>query len=159
MYTHRAVLQSDFNIIATFPQNENELFYMFPRAIYPLTPIQLENNVKDRLFPTVLLHNNDVVAYANIYGFADATCWLGNVIVSPSYRGKGAAQKLIDVMEDIAKNELYVKQLKLTCHNTNTRGIFLYTKLGYSIYEISKIEKPTGELIAGLRMLKELEYC
>ncbi|MGM1045860.1 MAG: GNAT family N-acetyltransferase [Bacillota bacterium] len=156
MYTYRGVLRNDFEIIASFPQDENELFHMFPNAIYPLTPIQIEEGAKNRLKPTVVLLNQEIVAYANLYAHDGDSCWIGNVIVSPSYRGKGVAQHLIGVMEDIAMKELNVKNLKLSCHNTNIRGIFFYTKLGYKPYEISKIKKSTGEIIAGIRMIKDI---
>jgi ribosomal protein S18 acetylase RimI-like enzyme len=156
MYTHRGAIREDFEIIATFPQDENELFHMFPSAVYPLTSIQMEEQTKLRLKPTVIIHNQEVVAHANLYGHEGSTCWIGNVIIAPSYRGKGVVQYLVEVMEGIAKEELSVTHINLTCHSSNTRGIFLYTKLGYIPYEISRFNKPTGELIAGIRMKKNI---
>ncbi len=161
MYTYRALLPGDLESICTFPQNEEELYYMYPKAIYPLTPGQIEEAVKNRLKPTVILHNQEVVAYANLYDLDSHSCWLGNVIVSPEYRGKGVAQYLIEVMSRIAKEEFKVRKLKLVCHNTNTRGILFYTKYGFKPYEISLRQKPSGEYIAGIHMEKELSesYC
>jgi ribosomal protein S18 acetylase RimI-like enzyme len=156
MYTSRLLLPIDLEIIAAFPQNEEELFYMFPSATYPLTVDQLETGAKKRLQPTVVLHNERVIAYANFYDNEGDYCWLGNVIVSPNYRSKGAAQYLLETMTSKAKNELKVKVLRLSCHNTNTRGVFFYTKLGFKPFAISKIVKPSGDLIAGIRMEKEI---
>jgi N-acetylglutamate synthase-like GNAT family acetyltransferase len=156
MYTYRAVVSDDFEIISSFPQNEEELFYMFPKAAYPLTPSQVEEGVKNRLKPTVILHQQEVVAYANLYEHEEDFCWLGNVIVSPHYRGKDVSKYLIDVMVGIAKEEIKVKKLKLVCHNTNTRGVLFYTKQGFKPFDITRIEKPSGEMIAGVRMEKTL---
>ncbi len=36
--THRTVEPNDIPIICSFPQEPDELFYMFPKASYPLTP-------------------------------------------------------------------------------------------------------------------------
>ncbi|WP_081417548.1 GNAT family N-acetyltransferase [Paenibacillus sp. Soil522] len=74
--------------------------------------------------PTVILCNQEVVAYANFYDHDGDSCWLGNVIVPPDYQGKGASQYLIRVMEIIGREKLKVQRLKLVCHNTNTRGSF-----------------------------------
>lgn len=156
MYSYRALVPEDYEVVSSFPQNEQELYYMFPKATYPLTPSQVEEGVKNRLKPTVFLYNQEVVAYANIYDHVDDFCWLGNVIVSPNYRGKGVSQYLVEVMSDIAKEEIKVNKLKLVCHNTNTRAILLYTKLGFRPFDVTRIEKPSGEVIAGVRMEKVL---
>lgn len=156
MYTSRLLLLTDLKTIASFPQNEDELYYMFPKATYPLTPSQLEEGARTRFKPTVIIHNDEVVAYANLYDLDGDYCWLGNVIVSINYRGKGVSQYLIKVMASVAKDELKVRALRLTCHNTNIRGIFFYTKIGFKPFEISRIEKYPGDLVAGIRMEMEL---
>jgi ribosomal protein S18 acetylase RimI-like enzyme len=76
--------------------------------------------------------------------------------VSPDYRGKGASHYLIGIMENIGRNKLKVKKIKLVCHNTNTRGILFYRKHGFKPYDISLRVKPTGEYIAGIHMEKSL---
>lgn len=40
-FTHRAVEPNDLEIISRFPQNENELYFMYPKAWFPLTVDQL----------------------------------------------------------------------------------------------------------------------
>lgn len=156
MYTFRALLPSDLETIAAFPQNETDLFFMFPKAVYPLTPEQIEEAAKKRLKPTVVLLDDEVVAHANLYDVDADSCWLGNVIVSPNHRGKGVSKYLIEVMQSIAKEQLKVKRLKLVCLNTNTRGLFFYTKSGFKPFDIARIEKPTGELFAGIHRVKDI---
>jgi len=156
MYTHRSLQLGDYETLCSLPQNENELFFMFPKAVYPLTPDQIEEAVRNRLEPTVILHNNTIAAYANLYNYDGESCWLGNVIVAPGYRGKGASQYLIETMESIAKQKLNVKRLRLVCHNTNTRGLLFYRKQGYKPFDISLRRKPSGEYIAGIYMEKIL---
>lgn len=154
MYQCRPVLAEDYSLICSFPQNAEELFYMFPTAAYPLTVDQIERNSNSRLKPTVILnHSGQVTGYSNLYNYEEAErCWLGNVILSPKYRGTGLAEFLINNMIAIARNELEVKTLHLCCHSTNTRGLLFYSKLGFKPYDLTKITGNQGELIAGILM-------
>lgn len=156
MYSYRSLQLGDLETLCSFPQNEEELYFMFPKAVYPLTPDQIDEVVRNRLEPTVILCNQEVVSYANFYNHDGESCWLGNVIVSPDYRGKGASQYLIGIMENIGREKLKVQKLKLVCHNPNTRGILFYIKHGFKPYDISLRVKPSGEYIAGLHMEKIL---
>jgi ribosomal protein S18 acetylase RimI-like enzyme len=58
------------------------------------------------------------------------------VIIDPEHRGKGAGRYLIDVMTERAKEELKVTELRLVCHNTNTRALVLYYKVGFKPFDI-----------------------
>ncbi|GGG22174.1 GNAT family N-acetyltransferase [Paenibacillus abyssi] len=156
MYNYRSLQKNDLETICSFPKSEEELYYMFPKATYPLTPKQIEEAVKSRLEPTVVLFNNEVVSYANFYDHDGESCWLGNVIVSQDYRGKVVSQFLIETMESIAKQNMNVNKLKLVCHNTNTRAILFYKKHGFRPFDISIRVKPSGEFIAGIHMEKIL---
>ena len=51
-YTCRSVTIADFERIATFPQNEEELFFMFPQAEFPLTAKQLYVTIPKQLTTT-----------------------------------------------------------------------------------------------------------
>jgi len=159
-YSHRPLRREDLQAVCSLPQNAEELYYMYPKAVYPLTPEQLEEALRTRLEATVVLHGGTVVAYANLYTAGDdpggESCWLGNVIVAASHRGKGAARYLVETMESIAKNRLNAKRLRLVCHNTNTRGLLFYHKLGYRPFGVSPRVRPSGEPIAGILMEKPL---
>lgn len=41
-------------------------------------------------------------------------------------------------MENIGKQKYNVSEIHLSCFNENTDGLLLYTKLGYTPYEIVK---------------------
>ncbi|KQO04539.1 GNAT family N-acetyltransferase [Paenibacillus sp. Leaf72] len=129
---------------------------MFPSAAYPLTPEQILKNLPNRQEPTVITHGESVVCYANFYKDDSNDCWLGNVIVSSDYRGKGAAGFLIETIEMLAKEKLNVKKLHLLCHNTNTRGMLFYKKLGYKPFNISLKFRSSGEHVACVHMEKLL---
>lgn len=156
MYSYRSALSEDFKTIAAFPQDENELFHMFPSATFPLTAEQLETRAKERLFPTAILDGEEVAAYANLFNREGDAIWLGNVVVSPRYRGEGAGRHLIATMEKLARERAGAARLRLTCHHSNPRAMLFYTKLGYRPYEIGRTTRANGDIVALVQMEKSL---
>ena len=51
---HRPVKADDIKTICSFPLNAQELFYMFPKAQYPLTEAQLSKAITQRFDSTVV---------------------------------------------------------------------------------------------------------
>lgn len=153
MLAIRPAESSDYPIIATFPQSEDELFFMFPSGTYPLRPEQLEDNSRSRWCPTVVTVDGRPAGFANIYGYVeDSHCSLGNVIVAPSHRGTGVARFLIEAMLERARTELNVSRVLLACHHTNPRGLLFYNKLGFKPYGMSKMTNPRNETIVAIQM-------
>lgn len=157
MYIHRPLAEEDLERICTFPQSAEELFYMSPRAKFPLTPEQILELRKGRYDPTVIVEESTgrVAAYANIYDAGEEVCWLGNVIVSPDYRGKGAAEALIRAMLRLAKENHGAKRLLLSCHNTNSRGLAFYHKHGFRPFDIRISTLDDGRRMITIQMDKE----
>lgn len=157
MYFQRSLENRDLETISSFPESQEELFYISPKFNYPLTPDQILNLVKDRFEPTVIIDKSihEAVAYANIYKDEEGSFWLGNVIVSPRFRGKGASQYLLNVMLDKAKSNLNIEVLKLACHSTNSRGLAFYSKHGFKPFDI-KISSLKDKKFITIHMSKEL---
>lgn len=151
--SYRPVEAKDFELICNLPQNAEELFFMFPKAEYPLTVHQLEVAVSNRYDSTIIVLNNEVVGFANFYEVVqNHYCSIGNVIISPDYRNSGIGTFLIKTMEQIASEKYNVTELRLSCFNNNTKGILLYTKLGYVPYEIEQRTDKEGNQIALIKM-------
>ncbi|MCD8183082.1 MAG: hypothetical protein LUE99_08275 [Bacteroides sp.] len=54
---------------------------MCPKADYPLTIEQLEEIIKDRFEPTVVLFGNEIIGFANFYEIKEKQyCAIGIVI-------------------------------------------------------------------------------
>ena len=129
---HRSIEKHDFGQICQFPQNAEELFFMFPKAEYPLTESQLESAINSRFDSTVILFNDIIVGFANFYEVKNSQyASIGNVVVDANYRNLGIGKYLIQTMEQIAIEKYSVSEFHLSCFNTNTKGILLYSKLGY----------------------------
>ena len=130
---------------------------MYPNGNYPLTVQQIEESLKTRWKPTVVMHNDIVVGYSNFYGYEEGElCWLGNFVVSSLFRGKGAAEFLIKSMMRIAKDELKVPLLQLGCHSTNIRGLLFYSKLKFKPIDLFKVVGYQGQIAVAIEMRVDL---
>lgn len=154
---HRFIEKRDLRQICQFPQNAEELFFMFPKAEYPLTESQLESAINSRFDSTVILFNDIIVGFANFYEVKNSQyASIGNVVVDANYRNLGIGKYLIQTMEQIAIEKYSVSEFHLACFNTNTKGILLYSKLGYIPYETEKWLSPQNESLALIKMKKRI---
>lgn len=151
--SYRTANPTDLGTICSLPQNAEELFFMFPKVEYPLTVNQLEAAINNRYDSTVILLNEEVVGFANFYEVQENQyCSIGNAIINSNYRNQGIGTFLIKTMEQIAIEKYNVSEIHLSCFNTNTKGILLYTKLGYVPYEIEKRIDKAENPIALIKM-------
>jgi ribosomal protein S18 acetylase RimI-like enzyme len=152
--SHRQVQPADLPLICAFPRSEQELFLLFPKAIYPLTPEQLQESINARIEPTVVLCDGRVAGFANLYKCEpDKTCWIGNVVVDPDLRGKGIGTYLINTMTGIAVGKYRVKTIELFCMSHNVTGLFLYQRLGFKPDRFEERIDPQGNRIATIHMI------
>lgn len=158
MFSYRNARKEDFHTIAQFPQNQMEYFYMFPKGVYPPDKDQLYAASLPRFLATVIECDQEIAGYCNVYDLVEQQhCWLGNVIIHPKYRGKGAGKYLITRMMERVKHELNVPELRLVCHNTNTTALLFYDKMGFKPFEIGRLNDPHQQELAGIRMFKRLD--
>lgn len=155
--SYRSVEMADLEVICRLPQNTEELFFMFPRAKYPLTEEQLETAVNNRFDSTVVLLNGEIVGFANFYEKEENHyCSIGNVIVSSKFRNCGIGSFQIQTMERIALEKYNALEIHISCFNSNTKGILLYSKLGYTPYAIERLMTPQCESIALIKLRKAI---
>lgn len=147
--TFRTVQAQDIARICSFARTEEEQFFFFPAATWPLTEEQLQASVDNRSDSTVIELDGVVVGFANFYKWEQAcTCTIGNVIVDPAIRGKGIGALLIEQMIDIARNRHQASEVTLSCFNSNVAGLLLYPKLGFVPYAIEERQDKQGRRLA-----------
>ena len=150
---HRPVVESDLIVICTFPRNEDELFFAYPKATYPLTPSQLLEAVQRRSDSTVVEDDGNVVAFANFYRWKmEGCCSIGNVIVSPAARGKGVGRYLVERMIDLAFAKYRATEVTVSCFNRNVAGLLLYPRLGFHPYAVEERRDKSGSRVALIHM-------
>ncbi len=136
MFRHRPAEPGDLPLIASFPQSEEELFFLFPRAVFPLTAEQMAAELPHRSDATVVEWKHAVAGYANFYRWERSCCAIGNVVVAPQARGHGIGSYLIRTMIDLARNKYDAEEIQVSCFNRNTEALLLYTKLGFAPFDI-----------------------
>ena len=65
--SYSSIENQDFDAICKLPESSEKLFFMFPKAEYPLTVNQLGSAVESRLDSTVISHGKEIVGFANFY--------------------------------------------------------------------------------------------
>lgn len=156
MFLHRPLEEKDITVICGLPQSADELFYMFPRASFPLTASQLQEAIENRLDSTVIEMDGEVVGFANFSRCEfRGRCSLGNVIISPRARSKGVGRYLIGYMLDIAFDKHEAKEVTASCYNHNVPGLLFYPKLGFHPYAIEERQDKRGARVALIQLRVE----
>jgi len=151
--THRPAKEKDIPLICTFPQNQDELFFISPKASYPLNPQVFIEAINHRSDPTVAELDGKVVGFANFYRWKmGGSCYIGNVIIAPFARGVGTGQYLIEQMINIAFLKHKASEVIVSCFNQNIAGLLFYPKLGFSPYEIEERKDKQGNQVALIHM-------
>ena len=151
----RPVETNDLEHICSFPKNADELYFVYPKAIYPLTCDQLQSAIDNRQNSTVLTHNNSVIGFANFYHWENlGCCKIGNFIVKPDYRGQGAGSFLLEHMMTLAKVAYSAIHIEISCFNTNTQALLLYACRGFVPFHIEQRSDQNGHAIALIHMRK-----
>ncbi|SMF68937.1 Ribosomal protein S18 acetylase RimI [Paenibacillus barengoltzii] len=157
MFQFRKAAHEDFLIIATMPQNQEGLFYMYPKGKFPISSEILEGVASSRFSPTVITYMGEVAGYCNFYEVNKGhDCWLGNVIVHPNFRRKGVGAYLLETMKNIARIEYNARELKLVCYNINTKALLFYYKHGFKPFDMKEMEDFQSNKIIGIMMSTNL---
>jgi len=142
----RPAMEADLQLIASFPVSEDELFYVYPAASYPLTTKQMLANFVSRKGNSVLEVDGKPAAYANYISIDKGNdAVIGNVIVDPSLRGKGIGINLLTHMMDVAAKEFGAKKAVIPCFNSNTSGLIFYHNLGFLPFSSEIRQKENGK--------------
>ncbi|TYP64210.1 GNAT family N-acetyltransferase [Stutzerimonas stutzeri] len=151
--THRPATEQDIQTVCGFAQDAQELFFFFPKAQFPLTPRQLSQAVAERADATVVELDGEVVAFANFYRWeTEGRCSIGNVVVAPAARGRGAARYLMEQMIALALTKYRAREVTVSCFNQNLAGLLLYPKLGFEPFAVEERVGPAGNRAALIHM-------
>lgn len=151
--THRPITEKDIQLICAFPQREDELFFLFPKAEFPLSPPQLLNAIAERSDSTVVELYGEVVAFANFYRRESCGCCaIGNVIVSPAARERGVGRYLIEQMITTAFSKYQAAEVVVSVFNRNVAGLLFYPKLGFQPYAVEERKDKKGNRVAMISM-------
>ncbi len=146
MFEIRKLREEDLPSVCTFPEREIELYYAFPRASFPLEVDPLREMIRQRFCSSVLMHQERVIAFANLYDREGDECWFGNLMVHGEFRRMGAASFLLEAMTGEAREVYGIRKLKVACWEENREGISFYRRMGFSCFDSKKITKFRREI-------------
>ncbi|THB65029.1 MAG: GNAT family N-acetyltransferase [Desulfovibrio sp.] len=156
MLSHRNFMVTDAVAISGFPRSAQELFYFIPTGRFPLDPKQVMDAARKRHSPTVVLVDDEVAAFANIYDVhLGEYCCTGNVIVDSSKRGQGVGSYLLHCMEQRAITEYGATEHRLSCFASNTRALTWYSRMGYQPFAMEERSNYLGRPEMILHMAKK----
>lgn len=149
----RPVTEADLPRICSFPQSAEELFFLFPKARYPLTPEQLAGAITARADSMVVEQGGQAMAFANFYQWQmHGHCAIGNVMVAPESRGGGIGRYLIEAMVMLARTKYQAREVRVSCFNHNTAGMLFYARLGFTPCGIEQRSDGQGHPVALLHL-------
>lgn len=134
----RAVRDTDLPAICAFARTSEELYFLAPRARFPLDVEQLATSIAQRSDSSVVCRGEQVLAFANIYKQEQGACYVGNVAVAPQARRQGVARFLMQQMARLACARHNASELRVSCFNSNTAGLLLYLRLGYTPFALEE---------------------
>jgi len=135
----RPVRDSDLAAIAGFAGTPEELYYLAPRASFPLSVEQLAASIAQRSDSSVVCRGEQVLGFANIYKREPGgACYVGNVAVAPHARRQGVARFLMQRMGELARARHAASEVRVSCFNSNTAGLLLYGRLGYRPFALEE---------------------
>ncbi|MES9853600.1 MAG: GNAT family N-acetyltransferase [Candidatus Thiodiazotropha sp. L084R] len=144
--------RSDYGNILSLFQSPDELFMIYPSATWPFDLAQLNKLSDQRTDLTVALKGDMVIGFANLYrNLSGDKVFVGNVVISQAYRGKGVGRQLVCHMCDKVF-DCYANEVHITVFNQNTPALALYTSLGFKPYNLELREKPNGEPAIAIHM-------
>lgn len=155
MLQTRPLRPEDATAISLFPQNAEELFFMFPTAAWPFSAGALLDAAAQRWDATVVERGGRPAGYANFARFeAGRFVSIGNVVVAPDARGQGVGRVLIEAMtaKGFARG---VKEVRVSCHSTNAAGLLMYASLGFEPFGIEKVPDWKGDKAALIHFRKK----
>lgn len=155
--SHRPATLDDLPEVVAFPQNADELFFCYPKAVWPLNVEQMAAAMAERHNSTVVLLDGRVAGFANFYQCQQGeSCALGNLMIAPWARGQGVARYLVTTMEQLAREQHQATQMRVSCFNANSAGLLLYPALGYTLSGLVERRDPRGARVALPQFCKTL---
>jgi len=149
----RDIEERDYPLICHMAQNQQDLFYSFPMADFPLMEEALKKELQNRIDPLVVVYQGKTVAYADFYRCQRGKkCSIGHVIVDPSVRGLGIGGYLLKVMANRAFEAYSVAEVHVACYSENTAALVLYTQLGFLPFSMEERRDKDGRRVVLLHL-------
>ena len=147
-----------FDAVRSMFRTRDDLLYSFSNHDdrFPLQRGYFEKVIKDRIKPTIVLSHGEPVGFGAMYGLKPGRrISLGYIAIHPDHRGCGFAYALVDHLTGLGFNEFAVNEVRLFAANDNLPALLLYKKCGFTPFDLSPTQYPSGNPIALIKMRKQ----
>jgi ribosomal protein S18 acetylase RimI-like enzyme len=152
-YKLRDAKTSDYDAIIRLINSPDELFYVYPNGEFPFTLDQLRSLAETRKHLTVVVKDEEVIGFANLYQVEPpASVCIGNIIVARNYRGRGVGRILVYHMMQKAFELHGVAEVRLSVFSDNVPALLLYAGMGFEPYGIEERVHPSGRRLGLIHM-------
>ena len=149
----RQATEKDYAFICRLVTSKSEFYRIYPGGSYPLTIEQLSKIAKIRSDLSVVIQDDSVIGFANLYNFeANRSAFIGNVIVDRKRRGRGIGKRLVRYMLGLAFDKHRLQTVKISVFSDNISALLLYTDLGFHPYAVEERVNPEGRRAALIHM-------
>lgn len=153
-FRHRSLKSGDADLICSFFQSTEELFFCFPKASFPLAPKTLMAETDQRHSPTVALDGERVVGYAKYLEVRDKRyCAIGHLVVDPAFRHRGVARFLVQTLVAMAMAHHKAKFVRAPCFSHNTAAYQMYHAMGFKPDDMVPRTTSEGEVVLLVNMV------
>ena len=124
----------DTTIIESLISDPDDLHLVWPNANYPFDRQQWKEilNPEQGNIPFLVYDDSELIGHASIGKTEeDYTFNLNLLFVSPTKRSLGLGEKMIDLLEQYARERLFAQKLCLVVRSYNPRAHKCYTKCGF----------------------------
>ena len=141
----RPTTVSDYPAICGLVESDEELFLVHPSGNFPWTIAQLKKLASERFDLSVMVQNNEVIGFANLYGLEPRQhAFIGNVIIASSQRGHSYGRRLILYMIEALFHQHQLPEAHISVFADNTPALPLYHSLGFQPYAEEVRHTPMG---------------
>lgn len=143
---------TEINKLVSTPE---ELYLVAPAAKFPWDIEQIKEISRRRQNLTVALVDGCVAAFANLYDVIPGdTAFIGNVIVSDQFKGRGIGKALCHHMNKICVFE-HNAVPHISVFSCNSKALLLCAKIGFIPYEVEARKNLNDETVALIKMSYE----
>jgi RimJ/RimL family protein N-acetyltransferase len=147
--------------IATWVQDERDLFWLAPRTSFPLTPEKiLQWSTSHNELLVLSSPDDDLMGYAEINTMSrnPRNLWLGHIIIPPHHRTRRLGRRFVRLLLEKSFQSHDALRVSLVVFPENHAAVHCYYRAGFTQHadEFHQFH-PTGRKVRMLRMDVERE--
>ena len=155
---YRRANADDYVAITNLITTPEELFRVYPAGRFPFTLEQLNQLALVRMELSVATVANQVVAFANLYGYEpNQHIFIGNLVIDQAYRGNGIGEGMVRYLLKQVFYKYRLMEARISVFSDNIPALLLYSKMGFEPYQLEERKNFNKQRVVLLHMKMDKE--